>query len=25
VLHPEPLAMQWYRRIRQAFLARFNV
>jgi len=25
VLRPEPLAMQWYRRIRQAFLARFNV
>jgi putative peptide zinc metalloprotease protein len=25
VLKPEPLAAQWYRRIRQAFLARFNV
>ena len=24
-LEPEPLAMQWFRRIRQAFLARFNV
>jgi putative peptide zinc metalloprotease protein len=23
--HPEPLGWQWYRRIRQAFLARFNV
>jgi putative peptide zinc metalloprotease protein len=25
MLRPEPLAMQWYRRVRQAFLARFNV
>jgi len=25
VLKPEPLAVQWYRRIRQAFLARLNV
>jgi putative peptide zinc metalloprotease protein len=25
VLQPEPLATQWYRRLRQAFLARFNV
>jgi putative peptide zinc metalloprotease protein len=25
VHRPEPLASQWYRRIRQAFLARFNV
>ena len=25
VLQPEPLATQWYRRIRQAFLARFHV
>ena len=25
VLRPEPLAVQWYRRVRQAFLARFNV
>ena len=25
VLQPEPLAAQWYRRLRQAFLARFNV
>ena len=25
VLEPEPLAMQWFRRVRQAFLARFNV
>jgi putative peptide zinc metalloprotease protein len=24
-LQPEPLAFQWYRRVRQAFLARFNV
>jgi putative peptide zinc metalloprotease protein len=22
---PEPLAQQWYRRVRQAFLARFHV
>jgi putative peptide zinc metalloprotease protein len=25
VLEPEPLAMQWYRRVRQTFLARFYV
>jgi putative peptide zinc metalloprotease protein len=25
VLQPEPLAAQWYRRVRQAFLAHFNV
>jgi len=25
VLQPEPLGLQWYRRLRQAFLSRFNV
>jgi putative peptide zinc metalloprotease protein len=25
VHQPEPLAQQWYRRLRQVFLARFNV
>jgi putative peptide zinc metalloprotease protein len=25
VLKPEPLAFQWYRRLRQAFLSRLNV